>query len=350
MAARTLFKITVAFVFGLLGGSAFGDETLSQFTAGSELTGEEATVLEEQLERDAHNLPIRTQLLGYYYNSARYRDQSAQDQKRKHLLWLIRNAPEAGVLLHISRRIEPFRSPEDYVDSKREWLRHVEREPENLTLLEHAAGFLARHDRDIALDLLHRAQSLDESNPIWAMKLGSMYLRKARTYRGEVSVPVARQALAQLERSYELSGEDGQQYLLENLSKAALAANDHGRAREYARLMLKGNYSAEKNGDLIHHGHLTLGKIALAEGDVAQAKDRLLMAGKAPRSRKLRYAGPNMALAKELLERGQKKIVLKYFKLCAKFWNTDRAKDKLDEWSVLAAAGRIPDFGANLVY
>ena len=57
-----------------------------------------------------------------------------------------------------------------------------------------------------------------------------------------------------------------------------------------------------------------------------------------------------MALAKALLEIGERKVVLDYFTLCPKFWKSDRAKEKLDKWGVLAAAGRIPDFQANLDY
>ena len=57
-----------------------------------------------------------------------------------------------------------------------------------------------------------------------------------------------------------------------------------------------------------------------------------------------------MSLAKDLLEIGEREVVLEYFKLCSRFWDSDRAKDTLDKWGVLAAAGRIPDFGANLHY
>jgi hypothetical protein len=56
--------------------------------------------------------------------------------------------------------------------------------------------------------------------------------------------------------------------------------------------------------------------------------------------------GPNMSLAKDLLEKGEKQGVLDYFALCRKFWNSGR----LDEWSQQVTEGTIPDFGANLVH
>jgi hypothetical protein len=53
-----------------------------------------------------------------------------------------------------------------------------------------------------------------------------------------------------------------------------------------------------------------------------------------------------MTLARELLEKGERQVVLEYFKLCASFWKNDR----LDTWASEVRAGKIPDFGANLEY
>lgn len=55
-----------------------------------------------------------------------------------------------------------------------------------------------------------------------------------------------------------------------------------------------------------------------------------------------------MTLAKLLLERGERAIVLEYFSLCRVFWENHFGK--LDRWSLLVKADRIPDFGANLVF
>ncbi len=55
-----------------------------------------------------------------------------------------------------------------------------------------------------------------------------------------------------------------------------------------------------------------------------------------------------MALAKELLDKGERDAVLEFFTLCKAFWK-DRAK-QLDEWSDTVRKGGIPRFGANLVY
>jgi hypothetical protein len=55
-----------------------------------------------------------------------------------------------------------------------------------------------------------------------------------------------------------------------------------------------------------------------------------------------------MSLAKELLEKGENDVALQYFDLCRKFWNMD--DQQLDAWAKDVKAGKVPEFGANLVY
>ena len=57
---------------------------------------------------------------------------------------------------------------------------------------------------------------------------------------------------------------------------------------------------------------------------------------------------PNMSLAKELLERGEKEVVLRYLDLCKSFWTSSRGQP--DRWIDEIKAGKIPDFGPNLNY
>ena len=53
-----------------------------------------------------------------------------------------------------------------------------------------------------------------------------------------------------------------------------------------------------------------------------------------------------MKLAHQLLERGERDVVLEYLELCGRFWNPD----KLADWADLGEKGRIPDFGYHLYY
>jgi hypothetical protein len=58
--------------------------------------------------------------------------------------------------------------------------------------------------------------------------------------------------------------------------------------------------------------------------------------------------GPNMLLARDLLEAGEDEAVLAYFEQCRVFWKM--GGDKLDRWSQDVKDGLLPDFGANLAY
>jgi hypothetical protein len=101
-------------------------------------------------------------------------------------------------------------------------------------------------------------------------------------------------------------------------------------------------------GNAIHKGNLALGRLALREGKVGQAGEFLLLAGRTPGSPQLDSFGPNMVLAKELFEKGERQKVLAYFALCAKFWKSDRGQLKM--WSVQVKAGQEPEFGPNRLF
>ena len=133
------------------------------------------------------------------------------------------------------------------------------------------------------------------------------------------------------------------------MRKANIGAN--GKARRLAEellLVATGDRDYWDCGNAIHKANIVLGRVALREGDVDQAKYHLLQAGRTPGSPQLDSFGPNMILAKEMLEAGERETVLKYFTLCGKFWKMNFGK--LDEWTQDVQRGEIPDFRANLLY
>lgn len=138
------------------------------------------------------------------------------------------------------------------------------------------------------------------------------------------------------------------------LGDAAMLTAQHGdpdQAEAYAKelLQLAGPKESDWNyGNAIHHGNLALGFVALRRGDVAGAKTFLLEAGKTPGSPQLNSFGPNMSLAKALIERGEGEVVLQYFAQCEVFWETHDGD--LAKWAELVKEGVVPDFGAHLHY
>ncbi len=120
-------------------------------------------------------------------------------------------------------------------------------------------------------------------------------------------------------------------------------------AEEYLKLAetMKSNWNY---GNAIHHSNLILGRVALKQGLKEKAKEYLLKAGKTAGSPQLNTFGPNMALAKELLELGENIIVLEYLKQCKIFWRKIFSMIKMMKWERLIKKGEIPNFRGNLMY
>lgn len=98
-------------------------------------------------------------------------------------------------------------------------------------------------------------------------------------------------------------------------------------------------------GDAIYDANLVLGRIAVKEDRIDDAKRFLLAAGQTPGSPNLFSFGPRMSLAKDLLDKGEKDTVLSFFSECRRFWGTGGRQ--LDRWTTAVQAGQIPDFGTN---
>lgn len=140
-------------------------------------------------------------------------------------------------------------------------------------------------------------------------------------------------------------------YALTEVAMFAVDNKQWDKAEKYARELLKIAPQFPKDwnyGNAIHKGHLVLGHVALHRNDIETAKTELLAAGKTPGSPQLNSFGPNMSLAKALLDKGETETVIAYFDECSVFWKRHLAK--LSEWREDVMAGRMPNFGANLVY
>ena len=152
----------------------------------------------------------------------------------------------------------------------------------------------------------------------------------------------AEKALKQFDRAYALADNDIERNsTLQNRARVAFAARRYDLAKQHAQAMLDANPASDPDGDLMHGGNTILGRVALIEGDVARAKVHLLESGKVPNSPSLGSFGPSMALASELLELGQRQVVLDYLELCATFWDAEQ----LRAWRATINAGMTPDFG-----
>ena len=312
--------------------------------AGSKLKPNEAADLEASLAKQPDDLTTRTKLLGYY-GILRFTSRPAREAAAGHTIWVITNRPKAEIagtpFCYLDRIIDPVA----YGEAKQLWLDHAKAQPKDAIILGNAAKFLRLHDAAQAERLFKEARALEPKNPEWFDQLAQLYLRQG-------AKAGAKKALAELEAAQSVDPDSNSRfYRLDELTKAAFDAGDYDKADRLAKELLDTVTKRKRDwsyGNAIHCANNTLGRLALKKGDVKTANEYLLKAGQTPGSPQLNSFGPNMSLAKELIEAGQQETVLQYFDLCRKFW--EGHGNTLDEWKTDITAGRTPKFGANLVY
>jgi hypothetical protein len=148
-----------------------------------------------------------------------------------------------------------------------------------------------------------------------------------------------------------VKGEEARFYALRDAAKSALDVAKPKQADAYAHelLTLAEKFKSDWNyGNAIHDGHVVLGRLALLNGDRSVACQHLLDAGDTRGSPQLNSFGPNMTLARDLLDAGERDCVLQYFQKCRRFW--EMGQDKLSEWEDAVRHQRPPGFGTNLLY
>ena len=101
-------------------------------------------------------------------------------------------------------------------------------------------------------------------------------------------------------------------------------------------------------GTAIHQANTLLGLAELERGQTEVAAGYLLRSARTPGSRQIKAFGPSMLLALRLLERGQRRIVVRYLKMCRSLWTLSFGT--LLRWQWQIQRGQTPNFGANLSY
>lgn len=117
--------------------------------------------------------------------------------------------------------------------------------------------------------------------------------------------------------------------LVPDLAQAEFEAGDDASAERDARRALEtapGLVQRNKNlaAILTHRGETILGRIALAHGDISQARARLLASLQLPAiPPPLEFNGPDLSLAADLADAGEVDSVLEFLENTRKFWLYD---------------------------
>jgi serine/threonine protein kinase/tetratricopeptide (TPR) repeat protein len=314
------------------------------------VTDEKADALEAAVKQKPDDVESRVKLLEHYFARP---GPDMRKARHAHIFWLIENQPRNPVLGTPHGGMHESQDGDAYHQAKALWYKQVEANPRDPVVLGNAAAFLLLDREDEAEALLERCRRLEPQSADWPEKLA--HLNHLKMIGADSDADRKRFALEEvrlLEQALALNHDDVEiASLLPDLARACFEAGEYAKARDHATRLLarvKPDQTGSDAGNAIYYGNFVLGRLALRAGDLEGAKRHLLQAGKTPGSPVLNSFGPDMTLAKELLERGQAETVLQYFDLCKRFWKHN--PDKLKEWSRLVKAGIVPDFGGNLSY
>lgn len=342
---------------------------------GRELSEADASRFEAQIPGSPHELAIRILLLGCYFLGQRASD-AARQARQQHIHWLIQNAPESETAGSPDALLLARDDLAAYTRAKQLWLAQIDSHRRDTRILGNAASFFTLNDGAMSEKLLREAQSLEPDNPDWHERLGQLYSltggRDATQQRTRAASAFqefeAAERLQRRPRPESRAGSGSENpdedsvgnllmwiHKLPELAKSAFAAGEFEHARNYATELLQKSSSPElpeffreRNGNAVHYGNLILGRIAFQSGDIEQAKRHLLASAESSGSPNLNSFGPNMSLARDLLEQGEREVVLAYFQRCAVFWESGAGQ--LKGWTREIQNGVIPEFGANLRY
>lgn len=339
---------------------------------GLEMTPDEATELEKALEKNPDDLNTAAQLLGFY-NNARGKNPDARKKREKLILSLIQSHPDAAILGTYYGLL--FRN-DNCIEAQELWAKQVEENPKSIPILMNAAHpFLIyppqelQPDGGLAVKYLLQAQAIEPDSPIINEKLAQVYMI-SRRFPGADKKDLAAKELAELTKVYKNSDNEAQKsMMLPQMAKASLEIPEElDSADKQADLMISNAQVALKNWPpapggtvwsggrmispdtvfLFYFGYFTKGMVALKKGDTDKAVEFLLKSAEAYKSQNALANGPNMSLAKALLEAGQKDAVIEFLGKCSKFWKNDQGIT--GKWTAEIKAGKIPDFGRSLYY
>jgi peroxiredoxin len=142
---------------------------------------------------------------------------------------------------------------------------------------------------------------------------------------------------------------------LADLAKAEFEAGDDEAAGRDARRAIEAAAELAKRNafqaaNLINRGDSVLGRIALARGDTAEARNRLRASLIFPvelrgDANNFRANGPDMSLAQDMADAGERDAVIEYLQASRQFWIYDRGN--VDRYIRAVKAGRKREAFAN---
>lgn len=295
-----------------------------------ELSPIQIAAMRKRIEKDPGDARTRALLM-----EATWYDRGDAEVKRIHneqVVWFVANLPDAPILSEGEVNVDKILNARTYALLCDLYDDALAKRPKDVAVMANYAALTLISDKERAIGLLTEAARLDPKNAERHERLAFAHvLASTRIFGGSDPVE-ASLAVDSYMKARALGGHVSDKYFLE-------AVFDSGR-EEVAKREAKALLQKPDRADATHNAHTILGRIALQKGNVEEAKTHLLESAKVDGSPVLGSFGPTMDLARELLEKGERKTVLAYLKACGKFWEDERQV----RWAKTVADGGTPDW------
>jgi hypothetical protein len=319
------------------------------YRAGRQGNAKQARAALAEFDKDPAKLVALAYSLGHEFGRNRHRRGELESTVLDRVAWLIRQHPASRLTFLVASDLGMV-GTESQTRLRSEWLTVLDRNPQDPHVFANAASFFDMHEPERAQALHRRVLALDPLNIPAALSLAtSITLSHTSMDHHDLDAVQAVEAKARemvtlLEGMLAAFGDQRDSSLvLSALADVAALANEWDKVATAAQQLLECELKHAlgwMRGNAIYQGNTWLGRAALRRGDVAEAKSRLLAAGRTCGSPQLDSFGPEMALAQDLLERGERDVVLQFLELCRAFWRMDEGY--LDTWSKMIREGGVP--------
>jgi hypothetical protein len=302
--------------------------------SGRNLAKRDVEKLEADIIKAPDDIERRLKLIGYYDWNGR----SSLDhlRLRAHVLWMVENHPEHPAVAEPSLR-DLRDDPEGTAQITALWYKNVVTCDESLAILKNAEKFFFGKDPAEANRLIHCLSEKEPANAHWANELAQLY--RMSGVPGHSFANATERALYMHDRVLELLHSPAdRQALAGDMAAAAFKIGDFEGAAALAKLYL---HSSDRQAT--QKANTILGRVSLRSGDVVASKQYLLDSSGPAAARDVAIYGPALALAQELLEKGERGTVVEYLERCRILW--PRGEHTLRNWIVNIRAGATPDLG-----
>ena len=286
--------------------------------------------LKARVLKNPGDAPARALLMAYSMFAPD--DEKLQRLHREEAVWFAANLPASPALDGTFLNIDGFTERDTFRVMARLFDEALPKLPKSADLRHNYAELLLFEDKPRSIRLYEDAAKLDPRNPDRYDRLAFAHVLASHR-RKEPNDPVeAAYALDAYLKAQTLGGEPTAEYFLE----AALAADRIDVATREAAHILKG----KPEPCAAYAAHTALGLLALKRNDVATARGELRLAGNLGDEVSLTTSGFDLALAKALLERGERDTVATFLRKTLPAWADARKKG----WTQAVLDGKIPDW------